>query len=49
MEDQLYKRLERAEAMRSTVPETPTRPYTDEELHVMIKALAQYRHGLQGG
>jgi hypothetical protein len=46
MEDQLYKRLERLEAIRSAAPETPTTSYTDEELHVMIRALAQYRHGL---
>jgi hypothetical protein len=48
MEDQLYKRLERLEAMRSIAPETPTRPYTGGELRVMMRALAQYRHGLPG-
>jgi hypothetical protein len=46
MEDVLYRRLERFEAMRSAAPETPTRPYTDEEMRVMMRALAQYRHGL---
>jgi hypothetical protein len=49
MEDQLYKRLERFEARRSAALETPTRQYTDEELRVMMRALAQYRHRLPGG
>jgi hypothetical protein len=48
IENELYKRLERFEAMRSVAPETPTRPYTDGELRVMMRALAQYRHGLPG-
>lgn len=44
----LYKHLERFEATRSRDPEKPTSSYTDEELHVMMRALAQYRHGLPG-
>ena len=47
MENELYKRLDRFEA-RSGDPEKPTSSYTDEELQVMISALAQYRHGLPG-
>lgn len=46
MEDQLYKRLERFEAMRSAVPETPTRSYTAQEIDAMMRALAEVRYGL---
>jgi hypothetical protein len=46
MENELYKRLERFEAMRSAVPETPTRTYTAQELDAMMRALAEVRHGL---
>jgi hypothetical protein len=49
MEAELYKRLERRETITSGDPEKPTSSYTDEELHVMIRALARYRHGLPGG
>ena len=49
MELELYKRLERRDTIRSGDPEKPTNSYTDEELHVMMRALAQYRHGLPNG
>ena len=49
LETALYERLERLEAARSAEPEKPTSSYTDEELDVMVKALARYRHGLPGG
>lgn len=48
MEDGLYKRLERLETIGSCETETPTTSCTDEELHVMIRALARYRYGLPG-
>jgi hypothetical protein len=48
MENELYKSLERFEARRSVDPEKPTTSYTDEELRVMMRALAPYRHGLPG-
>ncbi len=43
------KHLAHYEATKSADPEKPTSSYTDEELHVMIRALARYRHGLPGG
>jgi hypothetical protein len=46
LENELYKRLERFEAMRSAVPETPTTSYTRQELDAMMRALAEVRHGL---
>lgn len=46
MEDALYKRLERFEAMKAAAPETPTRPYTPQELDAMTRALAEVRYGL---
>jgi hypothetical protein len=49
IETELYKRPEHFEARRSVDPEEPTGSYTDEELHVMIRALAQHRHGLPPG
>lgn len=48
IETELYKHLERFDATRLRDPEKATSSYTDEELHVMIRALAQYRHGLPG-
>jgi hypothetical protein len=45
-EDVLYKRLDRLERIRSHGPVSPTSPYTDEEIEVMLSALARYRHGL---
>jgi hypothetical protein len=49
LETALYERPERLGAARSAEPESPTGTYTDEELRVMMRALAQYRHGLPGG
>jgi hypothetical protein len=46
VENELYKRLERFEAIRSAAPETPTRPYTAQEIDAMMRALAEVRHGL---
>lgn len=49
LEMELYQRLERLEAARSAEPASPTATCTDEELQVMMRALARYRHGLPGG
>lgn len=46
MEAELYKRLEHRGPIRSGDPEKPTTSYTDEELNVMMRALAQHRQGL---
>jgi hypothetical protein len=46
MENELYKRLERFEALRSATPETPTRTYAAQEIDAMMRALAEVRHGL---
>jgi hypothetical protein len=48
LEMALYDRLERLKAAGSAEPESPAGTYADEELHVMMRALAQYRHGLPG-
>jgi hypothetical protein len=45
-EDALYERLDRLERIRSDAPTSPTSTYTDEEIQVMISALARHRHGL---
>lgn len=47
-EDVLYKRLERFERIRSDGPASPAGAYTDEEVQVMMNALARHRHGLPG-
>jgi hypothetical protein len=47
-EAELYKRLERFESIGLAGPEKPTTTYTNEELYVMMRALARHRHGLPG-
>jgi hypothetical protein len=46
IENELYKRLERFEVMRSAAPETPTTTYTAREIDAMMRALAEVRYGL---
>jgi hypothetical protein len=45
-EEVLYKRLEWLESRRSAEPEKFTTTFTDEEVQVMMRALARHRHGL---
>jgi hypothetical protein len=47
-EDQLYKRLDWLERSRLDAPVSSPSTYTDEELDVMVSALARHRHGLPG-
>lgn len=46
MEMDAVKLFGRLEAKRAAEPERPTTQYTDEEMQVMVQALAHYRHGL---
>ena len=46
IENELYKRLERFEATRSSDPDEPAASYTPQELEAMMRALAEVRHGL---
>jgi hypothetical protein len=49
LEQDALKLLERLEAKRPTEPETPRSPYTDEEMQIMMRALAEYRYHLPAG